>query len=112
LSGKKHDGREATFDFSSVFQEKFEKYKKSNPKISGKIKEFVNRKKKRPPEKMPGEHKLNPPFDGVLECHLEGDLCLLFRDKSDKVSLLTIATHDEMAGRRGKGLAKQFKKSG
>ena len=90
------------------FEKTFAAHVSNNPDVADRFKDFVLCKTKRPPEKFNREHKLNPPFKEASECHLAGDSCLIFRDKGDVVSLLYVATHDEMRGKRGKRLAKKI----
>lgn len=101
--------RTATFDYSKLFHEGLTRHRVTSPKIVERLKAFVTAKTKRPPDKFGNEHKLNPPFDGVMECHLDGDVCLLFRDKNDRVDLLALVTHDEIKGPRARKLAKKIK---
>jgi mRNA-degrading endonuclease YafQ of YafQ-DinJ toxin-antitoxin module len=73
------------------------------------LRDFIKAKEQRPPEKFANEHKLNPPFEGLSECHLAGDSCLVFKDKGDTVQLLLVCNHDELRGKKAKALAKKLK---
>ncbi len=100
--------REATFTPTALFEKTFRAHADNNADVEERFKDFVKSKKERPPGKYNREHKLNPPFKGISECHLAGNSCLLFSDKGDVVTLYCVATHDEMKGKRGKRLAKKI----
>lgn len=102
--------RKAKFTKDPDFEESFKRLSQEVPSIRERMKDFVAAKTKRPPERFSNEHKLNAPLDGISECHLAGDCCLLFTDKDDVVSLLALCTHDEISGKRAKALAKKIKR--
>ena len=100
-------GRQAKFVRSAAFDASFAEHRLRSPEIEASFKEFLAAKAKRPPDKVPTDHKLNPPFKQVRQCHLAGDSCLLYRDENDVVALLYVATHDEMSGKRAKRLSRR-----
>lgn len=74
---------------------------------------FVEHKTERPPRPLPRgfrDHALTGGLSRYRECHLAGDVLLIYRDAGDVVSLLAVADHDELRGGRGRSLAKRLKK--
>lgn len=46
---------------------------------------------------------------GIRECHLAGDILLLYTHSSDDIRLLRVCSHDEIKGKRGTEMAKRLK---
>ena len=103
------DKRKARFVRTQLFIESFHEHYRYTASIEERLRDFIKAKEQRPPDKFANEHPLNPPFDGLRECHLAGDSCLVFKDKGDIVQLLCICTHDELRGKKAKALAKRLK---
>lgn len=92
-----------------LFEETFEQAVSETPAVKERFKDFLAAKKQRPPQKFSNDHKLHPPFDGMSECHLAGDACLIYSDNNDVVTLLAVCKHDDLKGKRAKSLAKKIK---
>ena len=101
--------RTASFIRATLFEETFEQFAAKTPSIRGRLADFVDAKVQRPPKKFSNEHKLNPPFNEMSECHLASNTCLVFHDQDDVVTLLAVCNHDDLKGKRVKSLAKKIK---
>lgn len=76
------------------------------------LEKFVESKSQRPPTQMLAsfkDHHLTGKLSEYKECHLQGDVLLIYTDKDDTVSLLIIANHDELYGPREDALLKRLK---
>ena len=82
--------------------------------ISDAMTEFDRCKRSIPPQPLPGkmsDHKLDGPLKGFMECHLDGDVLLIYKPVSDgAIKLLRVCTHADLRGPKAKVLAKQLKK--
>ncbi|HEU4647931.1 MAG TPA: type II toxin-antitoxin system YafQ family toxin [Gemmatimonadales bacterium] len=47
-----------------------------------------------PPNARP--HPLAPPYDGCMECHIGGDLLLIWKDDGQEVTFVRLGTHSEL----------------
>jgi mRNA interferase YafQ len=65
-----------------------------------------------PPEPLPGrmrDHKLDGPFRGFMECHLDGDVLLIYKPMANgAIKLLRVCQHADIKGPKAKALAKQL----
>lgn len=102
--------REAKLVRTTLFEDTVKAHLKNTPSIEERLRAFIEAKRKRPPEKFSNEHKLNPPFDGMSECHLAGNSCLIFKDKGCVVQLLAVCNHDQLQGKKAKSISRQIKK--
>ena len=100
--------REVSFKKSIEFKENYIEHLKKNPDIAKRFAEFVAAKKKRPPDRMPSDHRLKGRLSEYSECHLAGDSCLVYRDKDNIVHLLIICSHDDLCGPRERSMAKRL----
>ena len=93
---------ETKLTVSPFFHASYTEFAEYNPKIDDKLEEFRKRKTRRPPEKMPGEHVLGRRFKGkgVRECHLAGDVLILWQEKNNTVNQLLICDHNDIEGPR------------
>jgi mRNA-degrading endonuclease YafQ of YafQ-DinJ toxin-antitoxin module len=56
------------------------------------------------------DHKLDGPLKGYMECHLDGDVLLIYKPIArGAVKLFRICTHADLRGPKAKILAKQLK---
>jgi len=66
-----------------------------------------------PPEPLPAkmhDHKLDGPFKGYMECHLDGDVLLIYKPMPNgAVKLFRVCEHADLKGPKAKALAKQLK---
>jgi addiction module RelE/StbE family toxin len=91
--------REVKFEPKPFFQENYPKLLKDNPDIKDKFKTFTDAKKEIPPKRLPNgmkDHVLQGKLDGIRECHLSGNILLLYTHANDVVSLLAVCSHDEL----------------
>lgn len=82
--------------------------------ISGAMTTFDRCKRAIPPEQLPAkmnDHKLDGPFKGYMECHLDDDVLLIYKPLAGgAIKLLRVCTHADLKGPKAKVLAKQIKK--
>ena len=103
--------RKADFKETPFFQADLARYAANNPAVEKAYFNFLTMKSERPPLALPRgmrDHKLNPPLDGFSECHLSGNACLIYTDKNNIVTLITVVDHDDMMGGKVKALAKKI----
>jgi mRNA interferase YafQ len=74
---------------------------------------FDDCKRSIPPRPLPRgmkDHKLGGPLKEYRECHLEGDVLLIYKPlPTGVIKLLRVCTHDEITGPKGKALAAALK---
>jgi addiction module RelE/StbE family toxin len=71
--------------------------------------EFHRAKTKVPPGRLPNamrDHKLTGPLSGFKECHLAGDILLVYEHENDVVTLHAVCTHEDIDGSASKEMAK------
>ena len=89
-----------TFVFSEpakLFTDRLTILKKSNPQIVKKLKKFIEFKEKG--EQLPNsykDHSLSGDLLGCSECHLSGNILLVYKTKNNIIKLLAICNHDEL----------------
>ncbi|MDA0239694.1 MAG: type II toxin-antitoxin system YafQ family toxin [Proteobacteria bacterium] len=103
--------RVAKFIRTELFEETLQAFITKTPAVRERLKDFVAAKKRRPPGKFSNEHGLHRKLEGINECHLDADACLLYTDKDDTVTLLGVFSHDEITGKRAKSLAKKIRRA-
>lgn len=86
-----------TLKLTGQFKKDLKRYKNKPDKLD---KLEVVLKKLRDGEQIPAEynpHPLTGNYKGHLECHIEGDLLLIWLDpNSDYISLVRFGTHSEL----------------
>jgi len=55
------------------------------------------------------DHAFVAAYEGIRECHLAGDVLLLYSSRNDELRLLIVVDHDETKGPRGSALAKRIR---
>jgi addiction module RelE/StbE family toxin len=84
-----------------------------HPEIADTIKTFNDAKRVIPtaplPKKMK-DHVLDGKLKGIRECHLAGDVLLLYTHQEDVVRMLYICQHEDLYGKRATQLAAYLKK--
>lgn len=73
---------------------------------------FLEHKEERPPRRLPSrfrDHMLGGNLDRYRECHLAGDVLVIYRDAGGVVSVLALVDHDELRGGRGRALARRLR---
>jgi mRNA interferase YafQ len=81
--------------------------------ISDAMTAFDRCKRSIPPERLPAkmsDHKLDGPFKGYMDCHLDDDVILIYKPMpKGAIKLFRICTHADLKGPKAKVLAKQLK---
>jgi len=98
----KNSTRTAIFAFSPLFRNSYLEYFAKSPGIANKLKIFKEFKQPRPPKRLPAgfnDHALRGGLDGFRECHLDGDVLLLYTDKHDLMTLIVVCKHDDFTQR-------------
>lgn len=106
------DAKETTWLVAPNFKDSWKQFK-SDPTIRAAMKTFNDCKRERPPLPLPAgmrDHKLTGSLNAFWECHLAGDVLLIYKPLAKGViKLLRVCTHDEIRGPRGKTLAQSLK---
>lgn len=101
----------AKWQLASGFKDSWTRFKTDD--ISEAMTEFDRCKRSIPPAALPAkmkDHKLDGPFKGYMECHLAGDVLLIYKPlPGGAIKLLRICTHADLKGPKAKVLAKQLK---
>ena|SRR5579863_7004316 len=95
------------------FKASWKQYKAHNPQISDAMTAFDRCKRAVPPEQLPGkmeDHKLDGPLKGYMDCHLDHDVCLIYKPMPNgAIKLLRICDHSHLKGPKAKVLARLLK---
>ena len=94
------------------FKESYEAFLEEDPTIEDSMKEFRDRKAEIPPGRLPArmrDHKLDGNLKGIKECHLAGDILLVYIHEDDVVELLDVCRHTGLKGKKGKALRRKSK---
>lgn len=86
-----------TILFTGRFKKDVKKYRNSPPKINAlhKVIELLRNGIPLPDNMRP--HKLTSDYKDCMECHIEGDYLLIWRDEvNDVISLLRLGSHSEL----------------
>lgn len=105
--------RKARFVRAAEFQPSFDEFAARLPKIGERLRTFLEFKEERPPRQLPKgfyDHALNGRLEGLSECHLDGDACLIYTDHDDVVTLICVIDHSELKGPRERSLGKRLKR--
>jgi mRNA interferase YafQ len=105
--------RKVRFKVALGFRNSYRALKATNPEINDTITAFSKCKRQVPPARLPArmkDHALKGKLWGFRECHLAGDILLVYTHRNDIVHLLTICRHDELYGGKGTALKKKIKK--
>lgn len=94
------------------FKDSWNKHKSTSVKEA--MATFDKCKRSIPPTPLPSgmrDHKLEGALKDYRECHLEGDVLLIYKPlPGGGIKLLRVCTHDDIAGPRGIALAAILKK--
>lgn len=94
------------------FRDSWQRFKSAA--VSDAMTAFDRCKRAIPPEQLPAkmnDHKLDGPFKGFMECHLDEDVLLIYKPVgSGAIKLFRVCTHADLRGPKAKVLAKQLKK--
>ena len=91
------------------FPAEFQKFAAQDPSIKDTMAEFKKRKSQIPPQPLPGgmrDHKLDGPLADYKECHLAGDILLIYTHANDVVTLCAVCTHADIDGKKTTKMAK------
>lgn len=108
---KKPAKREVSFAFAEGFQKSFDEFVEPGSKRADRFRDFMEKKGKIPPERLPGtmrDHALGGALAGFKECHLDGDVLLVYTHENDVVTLYIVCDHETLSN--SKALAKRLRK--
>jgi mRNA interferase YafQ len=98
------DDETVKFVAAPGFKEAYRSYAKSNPEIKEEIRIFNEYKRIKPPKRLPDrmkDHMLKgEKWRGYRECHLSGNILLVYTHENDIIKLFKIYSHDEIKGKR------------
>jgi addiction module RelE/StbE family toxin len=103
--------RRVKFAVSEDYKASWKRYYNQNPDIITTLTEFNNAKRVIPPKRLSDkmrDHVLGGQLHGIRECHLAGDVLLLYTHGDDIVKLLLVCEHNDLKGKKGKELAKHL----
>ena len=86
-------------EISPIYQEAFQLHRRKDSRVQSKIEVFLRAKLASPAEKIPRgmkDHSLYGKLDGLRECHICGNILLVYSLKSNCLRLIWICTHDEL----------------
>lgn len=97
--------------FKPGFKEDFESLKADNPVIGDRLKAFLEYKTCVPPKLLPhgmNDHDLGGRLKGYRECHLAGDILLIYTLKDHALTVYCLCDHSQLGGNREKALKKRL----
>jgi mRNA-degrading endonuclease YafQ of YafQ-DinJ toxin-antitoxin module len=101
-------------EFSPLFKESYNKFAHING-VRDNLQEFFRCKKQWPQEKLTSkckDHALTGGFfqkNKILECHLAGDVLLLYRFSNHIITPLLCCDHDDIKGGKAQALIDKLK---
>ena len=104
--------KEAEFTAADCVKGQYKQYLASDPDVKAAVELFNRNKRLIPPVALPGkmkDHKLQGKLAWIRECHLAGDILLLYTHENDTVHMLYICRHDDLYGKRAKQLNSYLK---
>jgi addiction module RelE/StbE family toxin len=111
---KKPKKREVIFAFAEGFEDSLSQFVSDGSVEHERYKDFLEKKGKIPPERLPGtmsDHSLDGRLSDYRECHLSGNVLLVYTHANDIVTLYRICDHGAIRGKRGSQLAKDMKRT-
>jgi addiction module RelE/StbE family toxin len=110
----KPEKREAEWVLAPGFKASWKKYKTAFPEIADAMADFNHCKRGNPPKPLPGkmkDHKLDAPLKGYMDCHLAGDVILIYKPMGKGViKLFRVCQHADLKGPKAKTLLKGLSK--
>jgi mRNA-degrading endonuclease YafQ of YafQ-DinJ toxin-antitoxin module len=104
---------EVEWEVRELFRGSYKKYLATNPDIKEAMTEFNRCKRAKPAEQLPGrmsDHKLDGPLKGIMDCHLDNDVILLYKPLANgAVELLLVCNHSDIKGKKATTTAKRIK---
>ena len=102
--------KETKVEISNIYEYSLDRFfgvsEKTDRILERKIKLFITRKTNMPPLLLPkgmNDHKLDSPLGDCSECHLRGNILLIYRLRYSILKLIYVCDHDEL---KGSGIAK------
>jgi len=112
MAEKKPTLNDCEWELAPGFKDSWHKHK--SEATTEAMRTFNDCKRSIPPKPLPRgmkDHKLEGPLKEYRECHLDGDVLLIYRPlPGGAIKLLRICDHDDIAGPKGKALAATLKK--
>ena len=104
--------REAKFAAAKTLRGQYRHYLELFPEIKAAVDLFNEYKRIIPPRRLPNQmkdHVLQGNLAGIRECHLSGDVLLLYTHEDNLVRMLYICEHSDLYGKRARQLATYIK---
>jgi addiction module RelE/StbE family toxin len=104
--------REVVFQPKPGFKERYSAFLLEDPSIEKSMRVFRDCKSRIPPGRLPkrmNDHKLDGKLKGIMECHLAGDILLIYKHEDDAVDLIDVCRHSGLKGKKGKALSRKGK---
>jgi addiction module RelE/StbE family toxin len=101
---KKPKKREVTFAFADGFEDSLNQFVSAGSVEHDRYKIFLENKGKIPPERLPGtmrDHSLDGSLSDFKECHLSGNVLLIYTHENDVVTLYRVCDHRDIKGKKG-----------
>jgi addiction module RelE/StbE family toxin len=106
--------KELEWDITPGFRDDWKKAKSKNGNIAEAMAEFDRCKRASPPLELPRkmrDHKLDGPLKGSHDCHLDGDVILIYKPlKRGVYRLIAVCDHGDLRGPKARILAAKLKK--
>ena len=103
---------EGDWPLAPGFKDSWQKYK--TDEVSEAMTMFDRCKRAVPPKPLPPnmkDHKLQGPLRAYRECHLAGDVLLIYQPLPDgTIYLLTVCEHGDLEGPKAKSLIERLKR--
>ena len=100
--------RKVIVSVSSEFAASYRKFFRIESSIKEALTTFNKYKREIPPRRLPDkmrDHKLGGDLNDFLECHLSGDVLLIYTHQDDRVHLLLCCAHRDLKPPKSKGLS-------
>jgi addiction module RelE/StbE family toxin len=105
---EKQNFNDCDWELASGFDDSWQKFKTDALKKA--MTAFNERKRSIPPQPLPrsmNDHKLTGSLKDYWECHLEGDVLLIYKPlPGGAIKLFRVCTHDDIRGPRGEGFSR------
>jgi addiction module RelE/StbE family toxin len=104
--------RKVEFRPKPGFKDRYDAFLEEDPDIDEMMQAFLKSKGKIPPDRLPAkmmDHKLDGKLKGIKECHLAGDILLVYTHENDVIELIDVCRHEGLKGKKGKALKSRAK---
>jgi addiction module RelE/StbE family toxin len=103
---------EVKWQTTTEFKASWKKYLAINPQIKKAMSDFNDCKRASPPQRLPSkmsEHKLDGPLKGYMDCHLDDDIILIYKNlPGGIIKLLLVCRHEDLKGPRARTTRKKL----